>query len=469
MADTKVTDLTAASSLAPTDHLYGVVGGNSRKVPVSLLATAADLSAAFQTANPTADRIAWAAYQEDPSDNTKAVLLGVRDDGMIVNPTFKALWEAVFASGGTGAGDLAEADSIILHGPHMFAVEGRSLEYYAPSLLPNRNRSRSSYEFTIQSVTDDLRPLGAIFKDYCRLRADDLGETARIKLKNENVGGEFVKNLTVIKSAAAKSGAPKVLMIGDSLTSQSSRRVAAIFTHTAMNPVYIGTILAIDGTTRHEGRSGWRYADLAHIDTRMGVLAEGAEADYLAAGVAGTVNPFIRVATGGDSPSIVRNGHVFDLRYYLDRFDFPDPDVVTLNLGTNDINNFGYEVGLPYCKDAAAIMISQIKAACPAAKIGLAMPMTGNNSYFNPRWYSGFAELFKWYHQQYGASSAAGIYLVSTHAMQNDRFIFPMFDGDVNSQTGQIKQTLDDGTHWDTYLGTQQYSEGLFSFIHAVS
>lgn len=44
MADTKVTDLTTASSVAATDHLYGVVGGNSRKVPVSLLATAADVS-----------------------------------------------------------------------------------------------------------------------------------------------------------------------------------------------------------------------------------------------------------------------------------------------------------------------------------------------------------------------------------------------------------------------------------------
>lgn len=56
MADTKVTDLTAASSVAATDHLYGVVGGNSRKVPAGLFAPSAkvddlvdSLSGVFQS------------------------------------------------------------------------------------------------------------------------------------------------------------------------------------------------------------------------------------------------------------------------------------------------------------------------------------------------------------------------------------------------------------------------------------
>lgn len=40
MADTKLTDLTAASAFAPTDFLYAVISGNSRKVPVSLFTAA---------------------------------------------------------------------------------------------------------------------------------------------------------------------------------------------------------------------------------------------------------------------------------------------------------------------------------------------------------------------------------------------------------------------------------------------
>ena len=44
MADTKVTDLTAASSVAPTDFIYGVVGGNSRKVPVGILPGGKDVA-----------------------------------------------------------------------------------------------------------------------------------------------------------------------------------------------------------------------------------------------------------------------------------------------------------------------------------------------------------------------------------------------------------------------------------------
>lgn len=416
--------------------------------------------------NPNSDNIAWGVRVDSTTTGEKAVMLGFTYDGMLINPAFQELWAAVFGSGGTGTGDLAEADTIILHFPYMFAVENRDLSFYAPSLLPNRNRSIVSYQFCIQSINSAGVPLVAEFNDYIRIPANALGTTGVIKIKNETVAGEFSKNLTIIKSAAAKTGSPVVLQIGDSLTQGSQNAVAAQLAFTNLTPSYIGS-RRLTGGIYGEGRGGWRAADFVYINTQFTPLPAGQEG--VALGLNNDQrNPFIRVATGGDDSGDVKNGYIFDFDYYLTRFSFATPNVVTINLATNDINN---DVdALANIIESLRIIIKSIRATAPSCKIGIALPQNGNSTYFNEKWYTGFYPLFLSLHLTYGASSASNIYLISSHAMLPDRFIYPMTTASTNANTGQVKQTLSDGTHFtaDTY-GLSLYAESIMSFIHAIS
>lgn len=90
MADTKVTDLTAAGSVAATDHLYGVVGGNSRKIPVSLFAQSSDL-ASYQ---PDAGSVGLSLSDED---GRAAVFVGpsgaVETDTAYTARQFRGEWD----------------------------------------------------------------------------------------------------------------------------------------------------------------------------------------------------------------------------------------------------------------------------------------------------------------------------------------------------------------------------------------
>lgn len=416
--------------------------------------------------NPNSKNVAWGVRVNTNTPNTPAIMLGITYDGMLINPAFQKMWAAVFGSGGTGTGDLAESDTIIMHFPYVFAIENRELSFYAPSLLPNRNRNKLAYQFCIQSINSAGVPLVAEFSEYICIPANGLGTTGVIKIKNENVDAEFSKNLTIIKSAAAKTGSPVTLMIGDSLTQNSQNEVASKFALTNMTPSYIGSRRQTAGTWG-EGRGGWRAADFVYINTQFTPLPIGQEATALALNN-DQRNPFIRVATGGDDSGDVKNGYIFDFSFYLTRFSFATPNVVTINLGTNDINNDA--AALANIAESLRIMIKSIRTTAPSCKIGIVLPQNGNNSYFNAKWYEGFYPLFLSLHQTYAALSASNIYLISSHAMLPDRFVYPMTTASTNANTGQLKQTLNDGTHFtaDTY-GLSLYAESILSFIHAIS
>lgn len=418
------------------------------------------------------DAIAWAVAPRTNVAGQRVIALGVRlPDGMIINPAFQELWAAVFGGGGTTTGDLLESVTKILYGPHLFAVDGRAFTLYAPSLLPTRNRNRTAYEFALQSIRTDGVPLNSTFFDSLRVNASDLGASAVLRLKNESIDAEFVKTLTVVKSTLAKSGTPLVLQIGDSLGAGSQDAVRSKFDGLAMAPQFIGSRRdpSVGGSTWGEGRGGWRAADFVHINTQFEALPAGQEGTAIAL-QNDQRNPFIRVATGGDDPTMVKNGHIFDFAQYLTRFGFSAPDVVTINLGTNDINNDGTATGVANTIEAVRIMVAQIKAAAPACKVGVGIPQTANNSYFNPRWFDGHVQVFLDHHDRYGEMSGSGVYVLSHHAHLPDRYVFPGTVASTDAQTGQTKQTLDDGTHFTAdAIGLAQYAESVFSFIHAIS
>jgi len=415
---------------------------------------------------PTGQALSWGVVQPK-ANGDEAVVLGVRStDGRIINPSFGALWNAVFG-GAVATGDLAEADTIIMHGPRIYAVEGRAIDLFAASLLPNRN-SGSGRVFALQSVKADGQPLHALWRDHARIRCDDLGTTARLKIINDGIAGaEFSKSITVVKSASSKTASPRVALIGDSITNGAHLITEDRFDGYSVNPYFMGTRRPTTGRDSWaEGRGGWGATDYCYDRTTYIPLPAGQEAAALAAQTDNR-NPFIRASTGGDDPSFVRNGYIFDYRYYLDRFGMADPDIVVINLGTNDIAQIGLPSALTRARDCIDIMIAQIRGACPSAIIGLALAQKGNSITENPNWYQGYAQLWLHWHETYGASS--DVHVLSTHAMASDRLNFDMTTTATNAQTGQTKQILADAIHPDAFIGYPSYAEGIFSFIHAMS
>lgn len=209
---------------------------------------------------------------------------------------------------------------------------------------------------------------------------------------------------TISRCASAPLGsstAIKVLMIGDSITNRGGADCvrSSLIAH-GYTPTMLGTITgtafdsasaANEGGHLGEGREGSQIQHHLYVYTSRAAVAVGDEATYLALSKADKANrnPFVRLATGGDNSAYVFNSHIFDMRFYLDRFGIADPDVVYINLGTNDITAFDSSTSptLATATDRIKIMILQTRAALPSAGIVIALPSPAiDGGTLNTRW-----------------------------------------------------------------------------------
>lgn len=209
---------------------------------------------------------------------------------------------------------------------------------------------------------------------------------------------------TILRCAVAPLGANtaiKVLVIGDSLANRGGAACvrSSLIAH-GYNPTMLGTMIgtAFDSSSANsegghlgEGREGSQIQHHLYVYTSRAAVAVGGEAAYLALSKADKANrnPFVRLATGGDNSAYVFNSYIFDMRFYLDRFGIADPDVVYINLGTNDITAFDATTSptLATAIDRIKIMILQTRAALPSAGIVVALPSPAiDGGTLNTRW-----------------------------------------------------------------------------------
>ncbi|WP_026465063.1 SGNH/GDSL hydrolase family protein, partial [Adhaeribacter aquaticus] len=392
-----------------------------------------------------------------------------------IEPTLASLQSRVVTLETTGVtattpntSDLSTADTKLIFPNKLFVVEGRPFQLYLSSMLPDRNKTVASRVAAFQSINNAKLPYNILFTNTLEVNPDRLGSTATLTLRNAGLADrEMQLALTVHKSPANKTKSINVWYGGDSTVAQSTTPLLEKFASGNITATSIGTRL--NGAYYSEGRGGWKGADFVYIQNSNGhaPLPIGSEAQALSLGN-DTRNPFIRVATGSDAAEDIKNGYIFDFRFYLNRFSFADPDVVVLNFMTNDINNDGTNIGVANALEAYRIIIASIRSACPNAKIGIAMPMNGNNSYFNPLWYDGYVKTFLKLCELYGNQQNNNIYVIGAHAYLTDQFIYPMNTVSTDSQTGLIEQSLNDGTHPINPIGRHLFAEPLYQFIHAI-
>ena len=174
----------------------------------------------------------------------------------------------------------------------------------------------------------------------------------------------------------------RIAILGDSITNREAPiRTAQILESLGYAVTCIGTMNNSGGGTNSapafggEGREGHEFADYIYEHTDAEVpLPVGEEVSYRGNddGYKLNRNPFIRLATGADAAQYVFNGYTFDYRFYLDRFGFPDPTHVIVNLGRNDVSQADPATTLAQVARGYRVMRDRIRQALPNAYIGFA-------------------------------------------------------------------------------------------------
>lgn len=273
-------------------------------------------------------------------------------------------------------------------GKELFMVTGRPLSVYPLNLTGGRDDTPIKGGFYSLKGSDNL-PYFVEGADQITIDPARCGTTGGIVFRRTGPGGDKEARLSIdvsLKiSAAAKTGSPKILAIGDSITNGGMpRAIDRKLQAMGVTATWMGTINttdtyfsenATDGLPG-EGRGGRSFGDHIYKRTVNMVPVTDVPA-YLAGDKASKIgkNPFIRPSTGGDASNLIFNGYVFDFAQYRTNYlAGVSPDIVLIGLGTNDRVFQNDANAVADALDGLRVMMTQIRAALPSAKIGWWIP-----------------------------------------------------------------------------------------------
>ncbi len=376
-----------------------------------------------------------------------------------------------------GGGSVETLDPVIP--PHLFIHQDRPYALYPDQIFGAE--SHGCYRLTVQSAGGNYKAPATyeLASGTLQLRADQLGSS--LDWHVQNVGSKETKfsASTIIKkftATAVASLTPKILFLGDSITEwdgtavQTVRRLQDMgATVTTIGTMTQSSLISGDGTVLGEGRSGRRMADFYGLtQERMAIVAAGSEASYLALDTVGKrgMNPFLKVAAGADLTTradMIMSGNIFDLRYYLTRFSLADPNVVVINLATNDYANETPIVAAQHVATGLSILVRQTRSALPTAKILLAYNARGYGAASQAFWEAGFRTCLAEYLKYVLTSGDAGVYLVPGYLAINRLSGFS-YTLAADANTGLSSGNIDDATHYAA-PGLREFGELLAQFI----
>lgn len=276
----------------------------------------------------------------------------------------------------------------------------------------------------------------------------------------------FIQDYNLVRNAY--EGVIVILSIGDSLTYQGTvSALKAKLLAAGVTPSSIGTKLDA-GSTWADGRSSWLSVNYTYEENYLYPslvqtvfpLAVGDEATWLATETApsdfgGTwnKNPFIRTTVGGDDPAFVFNGYIFDMAFYLNRFSFADPDIVTVELGVNDVTVYSSADALTRIMRSLNIIYTQTRAALPNAKFVIIL--AGFPRYIH--WVK-ITPIFKAVINTYCGREDEDIYVLPIFHVMDLQFSYDITTITADADTNVIYGKPTDFVH-PTAQGRSQWSE----------
>lgn len=293
--------------------------------------------------------------------------------------------------------------------PKLFVVKERGLPIYKSSIITHAD-SLNLLRASITTTQNNI-PRHEYFEEDYFIDGSKTG-TVRFNIKQDKEHNQFIRHDSSIQAISKNqitNKTPNLILIGDSLTNRTQpKKVKDCLATIGVNATMWGT-MNNNGGESGEGREGWEYENYIGRDNTRGnagsVIALQTNFGKNTSNL--NLNPFLKLATEEDKQNHPNwcfrntgserelsyeedtdktgNFYIFDFRHYLDSNDFPDPDVVTIGLSTNDIWQNGAS-GVDHSIEALEIMIHQIKSALPNVKIGVLTPAWGSNSTGNSYW-----------------------------------------------------------------------------------
>ncbi|MEJ7933479.1 SGNH/GDSL hydrolase family protein [Sphingobium sp. AN558] len=381
------------------------------------------------------------------------------------------------------ANDFPDAVANMAYPPVMFGIKGRPLPFYPRQLLKTKTDELAL------TATVSVNDAGGAVLPFARQGGSQIdidpalitdGATGQIVIRRHaNIGQRLRVPVTFRIGAPTGSGVRRLHFIGDSITNREQpMRATQILAAIGYTASCIGTMNNNGGGTPSapsyggEGREGAEFADYINEHTDfLTPLAVGSEATYRAADDNGKLgkNPYIRAAVGGDNAAFVKNGYIFDFRFYLDRFGFADPTHVIINLGRNDISQQDPAETLAQYERGYRIMRDQIRAACPTAKIGFGFYGEGLNANAVTDWNTDRWNLLLRLMELVAVDVAAGdtrLFVIPSYAHMSQEVGWATSALAIDASSRMQTLSLTDQIHPEG-IGRQQSAEVTAAFVHA--
>lgn len=362
----------------------------------------------------------------------------------------------------------------------LFFHPERGYNFYPDQLFADTKRNQ--YDLIITSEKDNTSPLYTV---ECRansfaLEPEKLGQLADFAFINfAGEGGlktVFNVKTNVLDMAAVKTIDSKILIIGDSLNDYNGCSVQSILRLRAMGAKVktIGTITMKSeitgdiGSELGEARSGRRFSDYIYLNTDQSEpIADNVTAWNAYLALARTkrraFNPFLKVPDAEDKKTradMIYNGYIFDMRFYLERSGQPDPDLVDINLHTNDINHFDAQTAVEHIQKGLYVIVNQTRRALPQAKICIHYNSAGRFS-DNARWAGPHWAGLKAVHAFIGALNDPFVFLIPNYCTINRDSGFQYEQ--TKTENGAYLAALSDGIHYHKF-GLKEYGEVTAQF-----
>lgn len=375
-------------------------------------------------------------------------------------------------------------DADLLHSAHVWGINGRPVPFYPANMVQASNEGN---EHTISlngvSANGGGVPFAEVVSPYGQqILADRLPDSMQLvsRYKAGSVKGvrqRILANVHKVDASALSGKTFSYLVIGDSLIEYSGtvvalkRKLAALgATATALGTItstetgYSGA--STGDTSVSEGRRSRAYADyINQITTNLAPVTNWSSYMALTSDNRRAFNPFIRPSTGGDPAPYIYNGYIFDLRFYLDRAGYADPQFVFVNLGANDYGqNTNKATAAAQVLAGMTVMYNQIRAALPNAVIVFVTNSMAWNDNAVTRWNADYGPLIKQMLEFVAANAAdTKLFVLDNHARICREFGFQYTAGSTDAK-GVQTVTEDNDLHY-AGVGNEQWAEGALALI----
>ena len=375
---------------------------------------------------------------------------------------------------------IASAEDLILLPDQAFVHPTAPLILQCNQLLMNWTADMGKFlDWSIRGTSQGGQPYSYETSRSLEIDPAKTGSSVRISFHNRQKPARWSsRDVTLVRGPATVTASKSISLIGFSLTNRGQvARLTTLLTAAGVTVTQIGTMTQQEGG-KGEGRESWAAAHFVGARTLLNSTRINISTDN----PSGTnKNPFLFEATEAQKTAhpemcFLNTGaaseksyadtqtgtfYTFDYRRYLDAQGFADPDIVSIALAWNDQANSqsadAYIAQINY-------MVSQIKVACPNARIAIApYGMTYSS---RSVWNNTVSQYVRNVIGSFKGRQSEKLHIIPSWGIMPSDTAWSSDGTSItrDAMTGSYVDTRSDGIHWDTWGRQYMAYNCLFPF-----